>query len=95
MKIRRRQEAPYAPIDVSLEEDEEGTKLPDASFTKWIREARETSSLVKASILDAAELVGVSMGSKSYSDSSKAFVDFVKLVLAKLDLFEICSTKKD
>lgn len=70
---------PFAFIDVSLEETP-STKVSDHSFSRAIREARESSSDMKASHLDVAELLGVSIGSRSYSDSSKAFMDFVKLI---------------
>lgn len=95
LKRKRRQEAPHAPIGVSSEEEEEDTELLDPSSIEGTRDVGESSSLVKASLLDATELLGVSISSKSCSNNSRAFANFSKLVLTKLDLFEICSTRKD
>lgn len=45
--------------------------------------------------MDAAELLGVSMGSKSCFDSFKTFTGIDEFVSAKLDLFEVRNTRKD
>lgn len=45
--------------------------------------------------MDAAELLGVNKGSKSVSDSSKAFVNFAEAMIVKLDLSKVWSSKDD
>lgn len=85
---------PFAFIDKSLEETP-SVEVLDFSSTEAIREAGESSNHMKASLLDVTELLGISMASRNYFDSSKAFTDFDELISAKLDLSEVRSTRKD
>lgn len=94
LKRRRQEASPFSLIDVSSEETL-STGLLDPSSTMAITEARESSSHVKATLLDATKLLRMSIGFKSYSDSSKTFANFSKLISAKLDLFEIHNTRED
>lgn len=95
LKRRRRQEASlYALVDVSSKETP-SVEVSNLSSTRVIREAKKSSNHVKASLLDAVELLEVSTGSRSYSNSSSAFTNFTELVLTKLDLLEVHSTRED
>lgn len=85
---------PSALINMSSKETT-SAKMLDPSSSGAIREARESSSHTKASLLDTAKVLGVSISSKSCYDSSKAFTDFAELVSAKLDLSKVRSSRKD
>lgn len=69
-----------------------GAGLLDPLLIEVTSEVSEGSSHIGALRLDATNLLGVSIGSKSYSESSKVFEDFTKLVSGKLDLSEVHNT---
>lgn len=95
LKRRRRQEAPHTLVNMSSKEEQKGFELPDPSSTRGIKKVRERSNPTKASFLDVVEMLRVGIGSKSYSNSSKAFTDFAEFVLAKLDLSKVHNTRED
>lgn len=95
LKRKRRKKAlPFILVDVFSKEMPSAKEL-DPSFFEATKEAGESSSHTNASLLDAAELLGVSIGPRSCSNNFKAFIDFAKLVSAKLDFFEVYSTRED
>lgn len=85
---------PSMSVDVSSE-GSPSHKQEGPSLTRTIREVGESSSHAKASFLNAAELLRVSISSKSVSNSSKAFMNFVEAITKKLDVFDIQSSRQD
>lgn len=80
---------------MSSEEEEEGTKLLGSLSAGGARKVGESSSPTKDSLIDAIELLGVSIGTRICYGSSKTFADFVYLILTKLDLSEVYSSRED
>lgn len=64
-------------------------------MAKVIREIGKGFSRGSASLLDAVNLLMVSMDFRSLSDSFKAFADFAEAVMAKFNMLEVQSSRED
>lgn len=88
----REKTSTFTPVDVSSK-GTQSAELPEYQTIRATSEAKERSSEVGTSFLGTvAKLIEAGITPKNCSKRLKAFRTFIKVVLAKLDVFEITNS---